>query len=150
MDEKGYEIGGDKMNSGKANYFLTVIISIVVAVGVLISLLSFFVLTLSIYLLLQKNTKKLQDLLMLGYSPAEVSAPYIKMVVAVNAFVLVASVALMLVGRSCYMHMIHTFGISDSPIYVAIAVAIVIMGGITAGNVASIRSKINGLWHQKE
>ena len=150
MDEKGYEIGGDKMNSGKANYFLTVIISIVVAVGVLISLLSFFVLTLSIYLLLQKNTKKLQDLLMLGYSPAEVSAPYIKMVVAVNAFVLVASVALMLVGRSCYMHMIHTFGISDSPIYLSMAVAIVIMGGITAGNVASIRSKINGLWHQKE
>ena len=150
MDAKGYDVGGDKMNSGKANYFLSVIIGIVIAVGVLISLLSFFVLTLSIYLLLQKNTKKLQDLLMLGYSPAEVSAPYIKMVVAVNSVVLVASVALMLVGRSCYMHMIHTFGISDSPIYVAIAVAIVIMGGITAGNVASIRSKINGLWHQKE
>ena len=42
MDAHGYEIGGDKADSGKASYFLNVTIGIVVAVGALISLLSFF------------------------------------------------------------------------------------------------------------
>ncbi|MGM9803079.1 MAG: ABC transporter permease [Muribaculaceae bacterium] len=150
MNDKGYEIAGDKMNSGKANYFLTVIISIVIAVGVIISLLSFFVLTLSIYLLLQKNTKKLQDLLMLGYSPAQVAAPYVRMVVAINAVVPVASVALMLAARSWYMDMLHAFGVGGSSLLPAVVVALVIMGCITAGNVLAIRNKVGQLWRQKE
>ena len=39
MEEHGYEIAGDKLDSGKANYFLTVTTGIVIAVGALISLL---------------------------------------------------------------------------------------------------------------
>ena len=150
MDAKGYEVGGDKMNSGKANYFLSVIIGIVIAVGVLISLLSFFVLMLSIYLLLQKNTKKLQDLLMLGYHPRQVAAPYIRMVVAINGAVLVASIVLMVVARSFYMGMLHAFGVNGSSLAAAIVVAVAIMGCITAGNVIAIRSKINQLWRQSD
>lgn len=148
MDAKGYDVGGDKMNSGKANYFLSVIIGIVIAVGVLISLLSFFVLMLSIYLLLQKNTKKLQDLLMLGYHPRQVAAPYIRMVVAINGVVLVASVVLMAVARSFYMGMLQAFGVNGSSIAAAIVVAVAIMGCITAGNVIAIRHKIDRLWRQ--
>lgn len=55
MKKHGYEIAGDKMNSNKASYMLTVIMGIVIAVGLVISLLSFFILILSIYLLLQKT-----------------------------------------------------------------------------------------------
>ena len=150
MDAKGYEVGGDKMNSGKANYFLSVVIGIVIAVGVLISLLSFFVLMLSIYLLLQKNTKKLQDLLMLGYHPRQVAAPYIRMVAAINGVVLVASIVLMVVARSFYMGMLHAFGVNGSSLAAAIVVAVAIMGCITAGNVIAIRSKINQLWRQTD
>ncbi len=146
MDEHHYEVAGDKMASSKANYFLTVISGIVIAVGILISLLSFFVLMLSIYLLLQKNTKKLQDLLMLGYSPREVSMPYIKLVVALNAAVFVLAVALMLVGRLAYMDMINAFGVGGASIWVAVLVGIVIMAAITAGNVTAIRRKVNSLW----
>ena len=150
MDAKGYEVGGDKMNSGKANYFLSVIIGIVIAVGVLISLLSFFVLMLSIYLLLQKNTKKLQDLLMLGYHPRQVAAPYIRMVVAINGVVLVASVVLMAVARSFYIGMLQAFGVNGSSLAAAIVVAVAIMGCITAGNVIAIRHKIDRLWRQAD
>ena len=150
MDAKGYDVGGDKMNSGKANYFLSVIIGIVIAAGVLISLLSFFVLMLSIYLLLQKNTKKLQDLLMLGYHPRQVAAPYIRMVVAINGVVLVASVVLMAVARSFYMGMLQVFGVNGSSIAAAIVVAVAIMGCITAGNVIAIRHKIDRLWRQAD
>ncbi len=150
MDAHNYEIAGDKMDSSKANYFLTVMISIVIAVGVIISLLSFFVLMLSIYLLLQKNTKKLQDLLMLGYTPSEVSAPYTKMVIAINASVMLLAIILMLAGRTYYLPMLTAFGIGGANLFISIAVALVIMGLITTGNIIAIRKKINTLWRQKE
>lgn len=148
MDEHNYNIAGDKTNSGKTYYFLTVIVSIVVIVGVLISLLSFFVLMLSIYLLLQKNTKKLQDLLMLGYSPAEVSKPYIKMVLFINAAVLVASLVLMFIARASYMVMLSGLGTKGGTIVASIVVAVLIMGTITTGNIIAIRRKIQSLWLQ--
>ena len=150
MDEHHYEVAGDKMSTSKANYFLTVISGIVIAVGIIISLLSFFVLMLSIYLLLQKNTRKLQDLLLLGYSPREVSKPYILLVVGLNAAVLVAAIVLMLLGRTTYMGMIHAFGVSGAGIGVAVLVGILIMGAIPAGNIHAIRRKVNALWlHEK-
>ena len=124
------------------------IVSIVVIVGVLISLLSFFVLMLSIYLLLQKNTKKLQDLLMLGYSPAEVSKPYIKMVLFINAAVLVASLVLMFIARTSYMVMLSGLGTKGGTIVASIVVAVLIMGTITTGNIIAIRRKIQSLWIQ--
>ena len=150
MDEHHYEVAGDKMSSSKANYFLTVISGIVIAVGILISLLSFFVLMLSIYLLLQKNTQKIQDLLLLGYSPKQVSRHYILLVVGLNAIVLVLAVILMLIGRTAYMDMIHAFGINGSSVWVAILVGILIMGAITVGNIIAINNKVASLWlHEK-
>ena len=150
MDDHHYEVAGDKMSSSKANYFLTVISGIVIAVGIIISLLSFFVLMLSIYLLLQKNTRKLQDLLMLGYSPAQVSKHYILLVVVLNAAVLVLAIVLLLIGRMAYMDMIHAFGVGGSSIWVAVLVGILIMGAITLGNIHAIRRKIASLWlHEK-
>lgn len=150
MDEHHYEVAGDKMSSSKANYFLTVISGIVIAVGIIISLLSFFVLMLSIYLLLQKNTRKLQDLLLLGYSPAQVSKHYILLVVVLNAAVLVLAIVLMLIGRMAYMDMIRAFGVGGSSIWVAVLVGILIMGAITLGNIHAIRRKIASLWlHEK-
>ena len=150
MDDHHYEVAGDKMSTSKANYFLTVISGIVIAVGFIISLLSFFVLMLSIYLLLQKNTRKLQDLLLLGFSPHEVSKPYILLVIGLNAIVLVLAILLMLIGRLAYMDMIHAFGVGGSSVWVAILVGILIMAAITAGNIHAIRKKINSLWlHEK-
>ncbi len=150
MDEHHYEVAGDKMSSSKANYFLTIISGIVIAVGVIISLLSFFVLMLSIYLLLQKNTQKLQDLLLLGYSPDQVSRHYILLVVVINAAVLVLAIVLMLLGRLTYMDMIRAFGIGGAGIWVSILVGLLIMGAITAGNIIAIRRKVDSLWiHEK-
>ena len=150
MDEHHYEVAGDKMSSSKANYFLTVISGIVIAVGIIISLLSFFVLMLSIYLLLQKNTRKLQDLLLLGFSPSQVSKHYILLVVCLNAAVLVLAIILMLLGRMAYMDMIRAFGVSGSSVAIAILVGLLIMGAITVGNIVAIRNKVSSLWlHEK-
>lgn len=146
LSEHGYQVAGDKMQQGKAQYFLNLIVTIVIIVGIIISLLSFFVLMLSIYLLLQKNTKKLQDLLLLGYSPAQVSRTYISMVAAINAGVLVISVIIMLVARSCYLPTLKALGTNGGTIVIALGVAVIIMALITAGNIVAIKRKINALW----
>ncbi|MBQ2075397.1 MAG: ABC transporter permease, partial [Muribaculaceae bacterium] len=143
-----YDVAGDKMNSSKANYFLTVIVSIVIAVGIVISLLSFFVLMLSIYLLLQKNTRKLQDLLLLGYSPNQVARPYMLLVLAINAVVLILAIALMLMARLWYLPMLHAFGVAGASVLPAILVGLLIMALITAGNLLAIRRKVAALWLQ--
>lgn len=147
MKKHGYEIAGDKMNSNKAGYMLAVIMSIVIAVGLVISLLSFFILILSIYLLLQKNTQKLRDLLLIGYSPSQVAGTYVKMVVYVNAAVYVLSVALLLYARSLYLPRLEVFAISGSSVWIAALAGLAVIGLITVGNVVAIKRKIAALWY---
>ncbi|MBR6284113.1 MAG: ABC transporter permease [Muribaculaceae bacterium] len=142
-----YDVAGDKAQTGKASYFLTVVTSIVVAVGVVISLLSFFVLMLSIYLLLQKNTQRLRDLLLLGYSPAQVSRPYQLMVLGVNAAVLLLSVVALLVARAMYRPMLDALQLPPATLWTALAVGTAIMVLITAGNIWAIRRKVAALWN---
>ena len=149
LDDHGYQVAGEKMQQGKAQYFLTLVVSIVIVVGIIISLLAFFVLMLSIYLLLQKNTKKLQDMLLLGYSPSEVARPYINMVLAINAVVLVVAIVLMLLARAYYLPMLQAMGTPGGTIVIALVVAVIIMTLISVGNIIAIRRKINALWIQQ-
>ena len=73
MKEHGYEIEEDKLDASRMTYFLKIVSAVIMSVGLLISILSFYILMLSIYLLVQKNTMKLQNLLLLGYTTARVS-----------------------------------------------------------------------------
>lgn len=147
MKSHSYEIAGDKADSNRAAYFLTVVTTIVIAVGVIISALAFFVLLLSIHLLLQKNSEKLQNLLLLGYSPSEVARPYVKMVLIINATILVAAVALMLIARWRYIGTLQAIGIEGGTLAWSLTAAVVIIGAITAGNVVAIRRRVSALWH---
>ena len=85
LSDKGYEQGGDVSQSGQLTFFLRLTTSVVVAIGVVITLLSFFILVLSIYLLLQKTRRKIHDLMLLGSFPEDISKAYVRMVTAINA-----------------------------------------------------------------
>lgn len=147
MKKHRYEIAGDKANSNKAGYMLTVVMGIVVSVGLIISLLSFFILILSIYLLLQKNTGKLRNLLLLGYSPAQVSDAYVRMVVCVNAAVYMLSLVLMVCARSSYLPQLEAFSLSGASLWLSAGVGLAVIGLITAGNVIAIKRKVASLWY---
>ena len=146
MNSHGLEIAGDKLNSSKANRLLTIILSIVVAIGLVICVLSFFILILSIFLLLQKNTQKLQNLLLLGYSPRQVSGMYVRMIVYINIAVYVLSIAAMLVARTYYLPLVQAFGAHNAGIEVAAAVGAALIAVITLGNVTAVRRKVRNLW----
>ena len=144
------EVAGDKANSNKAGYLFTIAVSVVAAVGVLISLLSFFVLILSIMLLLQKNTKKLQDLLQLGYTPMQVSGYYIRLVLRVNDAVLILALVLIFVARLIYLPMLEPLGIEAASTALTIVAVIGLVALITIGNAVAIMRHVNKLWRLHE
>ncbi|MDO4691837.1 MAG: ABC transporter permease [Porphyromonadaceae bacterium] len=102
IQQHGYQVeGGNKTNEGMA--MLRLIASGVFALGLLISLLSAYLLMLSIYLLLQKNTKELTTLLLIGYSPRDIYRPYWWLTLGLNALALGLSVGIVLMLRSLYL-----------------------------------------------
>lgn len=103
FQERGYETENDKLDAGKTTWFLKMIIGIVLTVGLLITSLSFYILMLSIYLLLQKNAVKLQNLLLIGYTPAAVARPYQLLTIILNGGVWMLSMMMVWIVRKAYL-----------------------------------------------
>ena len=122
------------------------------AVGLVISLLSFYILMLSIYLLVQKNSSKLENLLLIGYSPARVSLPYALVTVTLNFSVLLLSLVLLSFIRSYYMRIIEALfpQIEDGSILPAALVGAVLFVVVTLINQFVIRRKVMRIWYRKD
>ena len=106
MADNGYDTADNNMDAEKIMYFLKLLVSIVMIVGCVISILSFYMLMLSIYLLVQKNSSKLENLLLIGYSPSLVAMPYQLLTMALNFAVLFVAVLLLVVVRGYYLDVI--------------------------------------------
>lgn len=103
LSEKGYVAEDKPSESSKALFLLKVSIAVIVFIGLLFSLLSIAILTLSIYLLLQKNIDKLKTLVFIGYTPRYVALPYILMAVVLNLSVWALSVIAVSLAQDVYM-----------------------------------------------
>lgn len=148
LQKKGYETEGDKLNAGKTNYFLKIITGLVIGIGLIISILSFFVLMLSIYLLLQKNTQKLENLLLIGYSPTQVSRPYQLLTIGLNSCVLIISLAIIFFAREYYIALLNKMwpSFEGENIFISTATGILLFLAISIFNIIAIRHKVNSLW----
>lgn len=142
LEAHGYERAGDRAASGKASYFLTIITTVVVAVGIVISLLAFFILLLSIYLLLQKNSDKISDLMLLGYTPAQVARYYQLLVARVNLIVLLLSSAILFTAATLWQSSLGTLGLTPTPIWPTLLIGLLLILIITAANLIAIRAKV--------
>lgn len=140
--EHGYEVAGDKVDNGRAAYFLSVVTSVVISVGVIISVLAFFILLLSLYLLLQKNRAKLHDLMQLGYAPANVAGYYCRLVIAVNVAVLAVAIAVMLAAQHVWAAPLAEIGLECTSPVPTLLIGAGIVALITGGNVIAIRRNV--------
>ena len=149
--ERGYETEDDKLDAGKTTWFLKVVVGIVLSVGLLISVLSFYILMLSIYLLLQKNTTKLENLLLIGYGPNRVALPYQAITIGLNAVVLVLSVGIVLYVRTLYLDVVEKMfpALEGSSFVLMIVVGILLFALVSFCNVVAVRKKVASIWmHQ--
>lgn len=151
LKEKGYETEGDKADAGKTAWFLKLIVGIVMSVGLIISILSFYILILSIYLLLQKNTKKLENLLLIGYSPACVARPYQVLSAAVNLLVLILSLVVVCLIRGEYLDVVNGLfpDLNPGGLLPSCLVGGILFVAVTILNAIIVRRKINEIWMRK-
>lgn len=151
FDDNGYEIDKDKLQNEKTTYFLRMLVIVVMSVGLLISILSFYILMLSIYLLVQKNSSKLENLLLIGFSPLQVARPYIYITFGLNAIVLVLVMAGVSFMRSYYMNVVSTLypGIPDGTIFHSLLLGLSIFFVVSLVNHMVIYRKIKRIWWRK-
>lgn len=144
LDAMGYQAEERAAESSKALFLLQLSVAVVVLIGLIFSLLSIFILTLSIYLLIEKNSEKLRNLSLIGYTPKHIAKPYNLITASLNLAIFVVSVVVTLLIRAKYLgYLGEVFGIEVSgSALVSIVTGIVISIAITAFNVLIIRRKI--------
>ncbi|MBQ6191089.1 MAG: ABC transporter permease [Bacteroidaceae bacterium] len=151
INAKGYEMEDDKLDAGRMTFFLRLVSGIVMTVGLLISLLSFYILMLSIYLLVEKNSDKMRTLLLIGYSPARVALPYQMLTVGINLLVFMLAVVALLCLRTQYMQMLANVfpKMQGGSILPAILLGLSLLIVVSIANCIVVRRRINGIWNNK-
>lgn len=139
MEEHAYDIAGPEDNSGRASHLLKLITAATAGIGGIIILLALLILVLSLFLLVQKNGRAIAGLLLLGYSPSEVSRCYMALVCVVNASVLVLSALALIPARGLWLAALDALGAEPSPLWGAIATGLALLAVITAINCLIIR-----------
>lgn len=152
FQDKGYETEDDKLEQGKTIWFLKIVVGIVMAVGILITVLALYILMLSIYLLVEKNSAKLENLLLIGYSPSRVAWPYQLLTLGLNAIVLVLAFIILMIVRKYYVEMLEALypDIIIGGIGKTVLIGIVLFIMVSFMNVLVIRQKIAVIWERKD
>lgn len=144
FDRHRYETEGDSLDAGRTTFFLRTLTALVTGVGVVICLLSFYMLMLSIYLLLEKNTGKLENLRLLGYTPTQVAMPYYLLTLLLNGVVLTVAALAVWWVRSAYMPRIADLipSYQGGAVWPALVTGAVLFATVTSFNFVAIRHKI--------
>lgn len=148
LQEHNYDTEGNDADASRAATFFRIIVVLVMVIGLVICTLAFYLLLLSIFLLLQKHTEKIDNLLLIGHSPSDVARPFHLLALGINALVLVLAVVLTVLSRSYYLPM---FG-DLSPKYEAAGivpstiVGLVLFALMAVLNFSAIRRKVLSIW----
>ena len=151
IEDNGIDTENNNLDAEKTTYFLKLVVTLVMAIGGVISVLSFYILMLSIYLLVQKNASKLQNLLLIGYSPSLVAMPYQLLTIGLNLVVLLIALVVLSLLRGYYMKVIETLfpDIDEGNILPSVAVGLCLFALISVVNVIAVRRKVMSVWRKK-
>ncbi len=106
VKRSGYEVEGRPLEAGQSLYLVRIVAGAVGVVGLVICALSLYLLLLSLYLVVERNTTSLRQLLLLGYTRAQIARPYQGLVVVLSMLALVLALALVYWARGLYMPML--------------------------------------------
>ncbi len=148
FQQQNYETEGNGLDAGKTTYFLRLVTGIILGVGGLISILSFYILMLSIFLLLQKNTVKLENLLLIGYTPSQVALPYSLLTIGVNLLVLILSFIGVLWVRTYYLDLLRALfpQMQSGSLLPCLLTGSLLFLLVSMMNVLVLRKKIRMIW----
>ena len=141
-----YELNSDELDSGKAAYFLNLLVGIVISIGIVITLLAVGLLMLSMSLLIHKNKSKLENLMLIGYSPNAIAAPYQRLALMVTTLVFVAAIALVVAAKLSYTPALTAIGLKPAVSWAYAGIGLGILVIICVANYLWIKSRINAVF----
>lgn len=152
LQNHNYQTDNSKLKASKTAYILRLCLVVVTAVGVVICLLAFYILMLSIYLLIQKNSNKLEDLMLLGYSPAEVARPYQTLSIVLNAAVLLLAIIAVLFIRNAYTGKLEAFfpNYEGAGLSTTLLVGVGLFVLVAVFNHILVAHKMKSIWNRKD
>lgn len=147
LQQRGYEVENNAADNSKIGFLLKIVVSVVMAIGLIISILAIYILTLSIYLLLQKNTDKLENLSLLGYSARRIAAPYSRLTVMLNVSIMLLAIAAVYFVREAYMTRVAATlgGASQTGFLPTIIAGALLTAVVVTFDSIVIRRKINSI-----
>lgn len=152
LERHNLELDKGDVNAEKTASFLRLLVVIVMIIGLLISVLSFYILMLSIYLLVQKNTTKLENLLLVGYTPSQVARPYQLLMLMLNITVFTMAMLFLLFVRGYYMDIIYGLfpRLPDTSVMPSFLLGLLLLVVVSLMNIVIIRRKIQRIWYLKD
>jgi hypothetical protein len=151
LDDNGYELDDDDLQREKTTYFLRMLVGLVMAIGLVISILSFYILMLSIYLLVQKNSEKLENLLLIGYSPSQTARPYQLLTFGLNIVVFVLAALILWLVRGRYLPVVEALSpeVDFPTMQPALLLGLFLLLLVTVFNFIAVRRKVTNIWHRR-
>ena len=152
LTDHNYDTEADDADASRVAGFLRLLTTAVMAIGLVITILSFYVLLLSIFLLFHKHTEKIDNLLLIGYSPSMVARPFHLLTIILNLVVLIGAFIIVVLTRSWYLPL---FGelynqFSPSAFVPTLLIGVSIFLLVSAINFMTIRRKVQSIWHMHE
>lgn len=142
LENHGLEQAGDK-SASRAGYFLNVVTGAVLGVGIIITVLSLFILMLSVSLLMQKNRAKLHALIMLGFSLRKVGSVYRTLVIAVSLAAYILACVTMFILRGIYIRGVQSMGGgAETGLAVSLGGGLLLTAVIIIFNVMAVNRKV--------
>ncbi len=140
-----YEVAGDK-TAASASFLLKLVVGIVLAIGGVITVLSLFILMLSVSLLMEKNRDKLHSLLMLGYPLGKVGAPYCRIVITASAAAGILAFIASALLRNAYLEPLRGLGAGTGSLWPVIILDLILTAIIILFNILAVRKKVKASW----
>ena len=152
LDRYGYDTEAADADASRAASLMRIITTVVLVVGLIIAVLSFYVLLLSIFLILQKNTETVDNLLLIGYTPRSIVWPFLVLTVVLNLLVLAAAIAVTIIARRCYLPLLGDLydGFLPAAFLPTLLVGAAIFVLVTVLNYIAIARKVSHIWHMHE
>lgn len=146
LEDHSLERAGEDKGS-QAAYFLKLVSGVVIGIGGLITFLSFFILLLSVALLMQKNRSKLHTLIMLGYDLNAVGRPYERITLMASLVSYVLAIVAMLIFRNLYISGIEHLAGDKVGVAVSLLCGAALVVLTLAVNFISIRRKVRSAFY---
>ncbi len=115
FQDNQYRVDSNILSNAKALMFLRIISAIVLTIGIIIIALAFWLMIVSLLLLLERNHDNIAKLGMLGYLNREISKPYIILIITLLLSTFVVAIIPLSVFRNSYHNIIVSFGYEVSP-----------------------------------